>query len=126
MRNPRKAFTLIELLVVILIIGVLAMIVLPKFTRQRENAHVAAMKSDLRNLVAAQEALKTDSTSYASSHSMLPSYRPTTGVVITINEGTKDGWSATSSHSATTRTCTIHIGTGVTSSGGSEGEPVCS
>lgn len=83
------------------------------------------MKSDLRNLVAAQEAFKSDTTSYATSVATLVNYRPTTGVTVSVAEGTINGWSATARHVATTRTCAIHIGSGVTPSGGSEGEPVC-
>ena len=125
MSRSDNGFTLIELLVVILIIGALAAIAIPKFTRQRDNAYVSAMKSDLRNLVAMQETFKTDSTRYASSLSDIPFYRPTTGVTVTISQGTNQGWAATASHSATTRTCAIYIGSGVATSGGSEGEPVC-
>ena len=126
MSRTGNGFTLIELLVVILIIGVLAAIAIPKFTRQRDNAYVAAMKSDLRNLVAVQETFKADSARYASSLAALVYYRPTTGVTVIIGQGTTDGWAATASHTATTRTCAIYIGAGVTPSGGSEGEPVCS
>ncbi len=51
----QDGFTLIELLVVVVIIGVLATIAIPQYYKVRERAHVAAMKSDLRNLVTAQE-----------------------------------------------------------------------
>ncbi len=49
--RQQNGFTLIELLVVVVIIGVLAAIAIPKFANTKEKAHMAAMKSDLRNLV---------------------------------------------------------------------------
>ncbi|HTS88411.1 MAG TPA: prepilin-type N-terminal cleavage/methylation domain-containing protein, partial [Gemmatimonadales bacterium] len=52
----KKGFTLIELLIVVVIIGILAAIAIPKFANTKQKAIVASMKSDLRNLVTAQEA----------------------------------------------------------------------
>src|SRR5215207_365439 len=59
-RNAKKGFTLIELLIVVVIIGILAAIAIPKFANTKEKAYYAAMKSDLRNLVTAQEAYFSD------------------------------------------------------------------
>ena len=56
----RKGFTLIELLIVVVIIGILAAIAIPKFANTKEKAVLASMKSDLRNLVTAQEAFFSD------------------------------------------------------------------
>lgn len=64
-RAPGRAFTLIELLVVIVIIGVLAGIAVATFGNTRKKAYGAMMKSDLRNLVAVEEAYYSDSNSYA-------------------------------------------------------------
>ena len=60
----RKGFTLIELLIVVVIIGILAAIAIPKFANTKEKAYVAAEKSDLRNLVTAEEAYFADHTTY--------------------------------------------------------------
>jgi type IV pilus assembly protein PilA len=64
MKN-RKGFTLIELLIVVVIIGILAAIAIPKFANTKEKAVVAGLKSDLRNLVTAQEAFFADNKTYA-------------------------------------------------------------
>src|SRR5438445_4502266 len=61
----RKGFTLIELLIVVVIIGILAAIVIPKFANTKGKAYIASMKSDLRNLVTAEEAFFADSVKYS-------------------------------------------------------------
>ena len=71
----RKGFTLIELLIVVVIIGILAAIAIPKFANTKEKAVVASMKSDLRNLVTAQESFFSDNQDYAGSVDPRP--RPT-------------------------------------------------
>ena len=60
-----KGFTLIELLIVVVIIGILAAIAIPKFANTKEKAVLASMKSDLRNLVTAQEGFYFDNNDYA-------------------------------------------------------------
>src|SRR2546427_12057914 len=62
----RKGFTLIELLIVVVIIGILAAIAIPKFANTKEKAYLASMKSDLRNLVTAEQAYFADSVKYSS------------------------------------------------------------
>jgi len=61
----RKGFTLIELLIVVVIIGILAAIAIPKFANTKEKAYLASMKSDLRNLITAEEAYFADSVKYS-------------------------------------------------------------
>jgi len=41
---------------VVVIIGILASIAIPKFANTKEKAYLTSMKSDLRNLVTAEEA----------------------------------------------------------------------
>ncbi len=102
MISTKKGFTLIELLIVVVIIGILAAIAIPKFANTKEKAYVAAMKSDLRNLVTAQEAYFSDyNSNYASSISdMGTSYKASSGVTVTMGTVTNTGWSATSSTSS--------------------------
>lgn len=63
--HGRKGFTLIELLVVITIIGILASIALPRYAYLKQKAYLTAVKSDLRNLVTAQEAFYATWDDYA-------------------------------------------------------------
>lgn len=124
MRNS-KGFTLIELLIVVVIIGILAAIAIPKFANTKEKAYLAAMKSDLRNLVTAEESYFADQVSYTTSTTAV-NFTPSTGVTMTIGAATGTGWSATTKHNATTRTCGIYVGSATAPvTGANEGEPKC-
>ena len=124
MRNT-KGFTLIELLIVVVIIGILAAIAIPKFANTKEKAYIAAMKSDLRNLVTAQESYFADNVTYAAATGNL-SYNSSAGVTVSMASQSGTGWSATSTHNGTTKTCGIYVGSATAPvSGASEGEPKC-
>jgi type IV pilus assembly protein PilA len=123
MRRVRKGFTLIELLIVVVIIGILAAIAIPKFANTKEKAYIASMKSDLRNLITAQEAYFSDNNSmYAASTANLgTNYKPSNGNTVTISNASGTGWYATESSVSTTKTCNITLGGGSTD----EGDPIC-
>ena len=123
MAGTRKGFTLIELLIVVVIIGILAAIAIPKFANTKEKAYIASMKSDLRNLITAEEAYFSDNNStYASSTTALgTTYKASSGVTVTIGTVSNTGWDATAAHTSTTKTCKIAVGGTATN----EGEPVC-
>jgi type IV pilus assembly protein PilA len=124
MRGNRKGFTLIELLIVVVIIGILAAIAIPKFANTKEKAYIASMKSDLRNLVTAQEAYFSDWTTYTDDLVALNA-AASSGVTLDVPDVAGSGWHATATHNATTKTCDIWVGTGVTTGSGNEGEPKC-
>ena len=69
----------------------------------------AALKSDLRNLVASQEAFWKDEGRYAWTGSRLD-FAASTGVSIVIEGATETGWSARGDHPHTPWICAIYVG----------------
>ncbi len=129
MLRNRKGFTLIELLIVVVIIGILAAIAIPKFASTKEKAYVTAMRSDLRNMMTAQESYFSDYGQYSTTTGDLKGFSQTTNVYVTVNEADKSGWYASATHGSllTSQTCQIAVGTAATASGRTlnEGEPKC-
>ena len=110
MKRNRRGFTLIELLIVVVVIGILAALALPKFASTKGKAEYAAMRSDLRNLMTAEESYYYDRNIYSTS---LDSVKLATsnGVQLTVVEATTSGWSATSTHPlAYPHVCSIYMG----------------
>ena len=105
----KKGFTLIELLIVVVIIGILAAIAIPKFANTKEKAYVASMKADLRNLATYEESFAADSsgvyfgTAGIAASGFVPSQNVT--VLATALAGPPASWSASATHTLTTKSC---------------------
>ena len=128
MLKNRKGFTLIELLIVVVIIGILAAIAIPKFANTKQKAYITAMKSDLRNLVTAEEAFFSDSSRYAPDTLTGMKFSPSTGVTFPVIITGAGSWKATVTHTQVPApfSCAIALNTTntlVATAG--EGEPVC-
>jgi prepilin-type N-terminal cleavage/methylation domain-containing protein len=121
----RKGFTLIELLIVVVIIGILAAIAIPKFSNTKEKAYVAAMKSDLRNLVTAEESYFADKNLYGTVANLANYYTPSAGVTIVATPATGISFNATATHSGTVQTCAIYINETFAAPATVEGAPGC-
>src|SRR2546426_3753363 len=132
----RKGFTLIELLIVVVIIGILAAIAIPKFANTKAKAYIASMKSDLRNLVTAEEAYFADSVKYSATTACTTP--PTAGAVnFCVTTGNNlgvvglatgsGGWAVTITNNNLTTplvTCAIFINTaGLAPAGPGRGAP---
>lgn len=129
MIRHERGFTLIELLIVVVIIGILAAIAIPKFANTKEKAYLSAMKSDLRNLVTAQESYLGDNYIYyggAVPDAQLE-YASSSGVTVTLQNASASGWAATAWHNGTAKTCAIFYGSGASAvaPATNEGEPRC-
>ena len=131
--TTRRGFTLIELLIVVVIIGILAAIAIPKFANTKTKAYTAAMKSDLRNLVTAEEAYFADSSKYTSAIASGPGgigiqFKNSTGVnTPTIAPGT-GYWTATVTHTQIPSPFQCGIGVNTTNTvvpAAGDGEPAC-
>ena len=64
-KKTERGFTLIELMIVIAIIGILAAIAIPQFSKYRQRSHNSSAEADLRNAVTAQEGYFVDMDEYA-------------------------------------------------------------
>src|SRR2546425_1022960 len=124
----RKGFTLIELLIVVVIIGILAAIAIPKFANTKEKAYIASMKSDLRNMVTAQEAFFADSVKYSANVGTNPGqvqWNPTQGNVLVTTDATAPGWTAEVSNPNTPVHCFVYVQRVPAAPATTEGAPAC-
>ena len=108
----RKGFTLIELLIVVVIIGILAAIAIPKFAATKDKAKLASVKTDIRNLMTAEEAYFSDFGTYVGT-------LPTTLAQMSqgntyTGSATASGYTLTATNASITATpnkCTVTTGT---------------
>jgi type IV pilus assembly protein PilA len=112
-RRSDSGFTLIELLIVVVIIGILVAIAIPKFSNSKERAIVSQMRSDLRNMVTAQESYIADAFTYYNGPvpSVSLAYGPSGNNLIVLSGVSTTGWAAVASNPVSTRTCAIYVGT---------------
>src|SRR5438874_10169060 len=137
----RKGFTLIELLIVFFSISRLHTISLRNLSSDVCSSYLASMKSDLRNLVTAEEAYFADSVKYSTKVTSKVggvactpaagdvSWCPTTGNnLVTLNVA-GGGWDASMTNNNLTTplvTCSIFVNeAGPVGAAVSEGAPAC-
>ncbi len=138
--SNRKGFTLIELLIVVVIIGILAAIAIPKFANTKEKAVLASMKSDLRNMVTAQEGFFSDNQDYAGSYAAtqtngtggagVVAFGPSTNNTLTFSNVTAAGWAAVATNTTlqgAIQTCGVFVGAAAAPNAAvtNEGAPAC-
>jgi len=119
----RNGFTLIELLIVMALIGLLATIAIPRLTNTKERAQLAAMKSDLRNLVTMEENYLAENQKYtidlSTAYHVSPGNRTPTIALTT------DGWTASITSPNTTHQCAVFVGSTSVAPATREGAPAC-
>src|SRR5712691_2155615 len=82
----------------------------------------AVMKSDLRNLVTAEEAYFADHVKYTADVGAI--FQPSPGVIGLHVTLTADGWTGSVGHEGTTTVCVIYVGSTANPSATAEGKPV--
>ncbi len=124
--TTRKGFTLIELLIVVVIIGILAAIAIPKFATTKEKAYIATVKTDLRNLVTAQEGYFSDNQAFTSDTAALGFSASKNVAVSAITLSNNNGaYLAVAAHAlVSAQTCSVAVGTAVPA-GEKDGVPYC-
>jgi len=120
----RKGFTLIELLIVVVIVGILAVIAIPKSSTTKDKAKLASLKTDLRNYMTAEEAYYFDKKTFGAAAALQASpyrFRLSPGNAFTASAGAARTYSATvrnSSISGTgTKSCRLAVGSGTATDG---------
>jgi len=119
----RAGFTLIELLTVVVIIALVASIAIPKLTNLKTRAQVAAIKSDLRNLVTIQESYFAQNLKYATD--LGNAYTVSAGNPMPTITLTGDGWTATLTNVGVGQTCAVFMGSTPARPAIREGAPAC-
>ncbi|MBL8985288.1 MAG: prepilin-type N-terminal cleavage/methylation domain-containing protein [Gemmatimonadales bacterium] len=124
----RKGFTLIELLIVVVIIGILAAIAIPKFAATKDKAKLASVKTDVRNLMTAQEAYFSDYATYGTFAQLqtASNFSLSSGNTAAVGAAAS-GFTATVTNSTITSTidqCEVQVGAGAAST--LDGVIVCS
>ena len=124
----QNGFTLIELLIVVVIIGILAAIAIPMFADTKGRAHIAAMKTDLRNLVTREEQYYIDNMAYTTDKSAAAmDYNESAGVTVTIvvSPGPPMSYHGIATHTGVAQTCAIYVNETAQAPAAFEGRPAC-
>jgi Tfp pilus assembly protein PilE len=97
-------------MICVVIVGLLAAFAIPRFANTTGKANLATVRSDLHNLVTAQEGYFHEHQAYAPNLELL-SARTSPGVRVTIVEAVGSGWSAQAVHPAAVPvTCAVFYG----------------
>ncbi len=121
-KSGAEGFTLIELLIVVVIIGILAAIAIPQFTSTKEKAFDAAVQSDIRNLMTAEEAYFFNHQAYAAiavaaggagdlDGDGTPDFQASTNVALTVT-AYRDGYKITAKHASSPNTWCVNSSAG--------------
>lgn len=83
MRSLQRGFTLIEVMVVVVILGILAMMIVPKIMDRPDEARVVAAKNDIRAIVSALKLYRLDNVNYPTTDQGLYALvqKPETGTI---------------------------------------------
>lgn len=127
-RNPESSRLVTRLsLAVLLFFAIVALLVaraVPRMGIPKSEAYQAAMNSDLRNLVTAQEAYLAEHGQFASDVRAL-NYSTSRDVTVQVLAASEEGWSAASAHSGLETPCIVYVGDDARGTMLVPGEPWC-
>jgi len=83
------------------------------FERRQGRAYEAEMRSDLRNLMTAQDAYFAEHATYSATLGAFPSFSPSPEASIDIVEANRGGWRALARHPGSTSECRVAVGASV-------------
>ena len=108
----RGGMTFVDLLLVLTIVGLLATIAMPSVKHVKDRSLVGTIKHDLRAFAVHQESHRYDHASYTDDVAALRAggFRTSPDVVISVNEATALGWSATAEHAHLLVQCYLFVG----------------
>ena len=108
-KRNEKGFTLIELMIVVGIIAILAAIAIPQFQSYRTRGYNATARSDVKNAFTAAQAYFSEyqTATITTAKLAIGGFVASSGVTLTVIDGSLTGLSMTASHSNGDKTLTI-------------------
>ena len=130
--QKRGGFTLIEIMIVVVIIAILAAIGVVKYSAVKQQAYLATVKHDLKNLAISEEAFASSNGGVYFSHTYTDpadsanTFGASQGVLIVVTAAGQAGWSATATHANVPgHNCSVFVGLASVPPATADGAPAC-
>ncbi|MDQ6737242.1 MAG: prepilin-type N-terminal cleavage/methylation domain-containing protein [Gemmatimonadota bacterium] len=130
--QKRGGFTLIEIMIVVVIIAILAAIGIAKYSVVKQQAYLATVKHDLKNLAISEEAFASSNGGVYFSHTYTDpadsanTFGVSQGVAVVVTGNGQAGWSATATHTnAPGHNCSVFVGMAAVPPATADGAPAC-
>ena len=95
--SSRKGITLMEVMVVLAVLGLIALVLVPRLTWAGKGKLFDVLVNDIKNLAAAEEIYYAEHFTYTSKLADLD-FSPSEEVTLTLSGASAEGWSVTATH----------------------------